>query len=77
MYSLYSGRPTQSPGILDEEKFHTMTSRDVAPANYPFNRPFFFIFNIAVGGNWPGNPDQSTVFPQEMEIDYIRVFQEK
>ena len=43
---------------------------------YPFNNPFFFILNIAVGGNWPGNPDETTLFPQTMEIDYIRVFQQ-
>ncbi|MBY0536988.1 MAG: family 16 glycosylhydrolase [Chitinophagaceae bacterium] len=43
--------------------------------NYPFNSPFFFIFNIAVGGNWPGVPDSSTTFPQRMIVDYIRVFQ--
>ena len=42
--------------------------------NHPFNNDFYFLFNIAVGGNWPGNPDQSTVFPQQMIIDYIRVF---
>jgi len=33
------------------------------------------VFNVAVGGNWPGNPDASTVFPQQMEIDFVRVFQ--
>ncbi|MEI8048673.1 MAG: family 16 glycosylhydrolase [Bacteroidota bacterium] len=35
----------------------------------------FFIFNVAVGGQWPGNPDATTVFPQTMTVDYIRVFQ--
>lgn len=40
-----------------------------------FNAPFFFIFNVAVGGNWPGNPDATTVFPQHLVVDYIRVFQ--
>jgi beta-glucanase (GH16 family) len=40
-----------------------------------FNLPHFFIFNVAVGGNWPGNPNSSTVFPQSMIIDYVRVFQ--
>ncbi|MCP3928908.1 MAG: family 16 glycosylhydrolase [Bacteroidetes bacterium] len=43
--------------------------------NYPFNTPFFFIFNIAVGGNWPGYPDETTQFPQYMHVDYIRYFQ--
>lgn len=48
---------------------------NVAPANYPFNAEEFFIFNVAVGGNWPGPPDASTVFPQRMFVDYVRVFQ--
>lgn len=41
-----------------------------------FRAPFYFIMNIAVGGNWPGYPDDSTIFPQEMVVDYIRVFQQ-
>jgi len=40
-----------------------------------FHQPFFFIFNIAVGGNWPGSPDATTIFPQQMKVDYVRVFQ--
>ncbi|MEM9983718.1 MAG: family 16 glycosylhydrolase [Bacteroidota bacterium] len=40
-----------------------------------FRNRFFFILNIAVGGNWPGNPDGTTTFPQKMAVDYIRVFQ--
>ena len=52
---------------------------NIQPSNvngdYPFNAPFFFIFNIAVGGLWPGNPDATTEFPQRMIVDYIRVFE--
>ena len=49
---------------------------DITPANLSeFHEQFFLIFNVAVGGNWPGNPDASTVFPQYMYVDYIRVFQ--
>ena len=40
-----------------------------------FQRSFYLILNIAVGGGWPGDPDNTTVFPQEMYIDYIRVFE--
>lgn len=40
-----------------------------------FRLPHFFIFNVAVGGNWPGYPNETTQFPQTMEVDYIRVFQ--
>lgn len=40
-----------------------------------FRKPQFFIFNLAVGGDWPGSPNGTTVFPQTLVVDYIRVFQ--
>lgn len=40
-----------------------------------FHQKFYFILNVAVGGNWPGSPDATTIFPQQMKVDYIRVFQ--
>jgi beta-glucanase (GH16 family) len=39
-----------------------------------FDRPFFIILNVAVGGNWPGSPDAATTFPQTMAVDYVRVY---
>ena len=60
--------------LVDDVRYHAI---DTSPAGLSeFRNSFFFIFNIAVGGNWPGNPDGSTVFPQRMIVDYIRVFQE-
>jgi len=44
-------------------------------SGFPINFPQFFIFNVAVGGNWPGYPDETTTFPQHMIVDYIRVYQ--
>jgi hypothetical protein len=41
----------------------------------PFDQPFHLLLNVAVGGNFPGNPDGSSVFPQTMEVDYVRVYQ--
>lgn len=61
--------------LVDDEVYHTITPADMNGAAYPFNKPFFFIFNVAVGGNLPGNPDNSTPFPQHMIVDYVRVFQ--
>jgi len=61
--------------LLDDVSFYEITPANVSPAAYPFNAPFFFIFNVAVGGQWPGNPDASTNFPQRMIVDYVRVFQ--
>jgi beta-glucanase (GH16 family) len=60
---------------IDNTLFLTVTKADVGSSPYPFNAPFFFIFNVAVGGNWPGSPDATTTFPQRMIVDYIRVFQ--
>ncbi len=59
---------------IDDNQFFSAVRSDVV-GPYPFNSGFFFIFNVAVGGNWPGPPDDSTVFPQRMIVDYIRVFQ--
>ena len=41
-----------------------------------FQNPFFLIFNVAVGGNWPGSPNANTQFPQRMLVDYVRVFRD-
>lgn len=48
-----------------------------APGNdrAPFDTPFHILLNLAVGGNWPGYPDGSTVFPQQLLVDYVRVYQ--
>jgi hypothetical protein len=46
-----------------------------AGAPWVFDHPFFIIMNVAVGGYWPGYPDATTVFPQTMSVDYVRVYQ--
>ncbi len=50
---------------------------DITPAALSaFKNKFFIILNLAVGGNWPGYPDNTTVFPQTMQVDYVRVYQD-
>ena len=61
--------------LMDDVEFFSINSSQMNGQPYPFNQPFFFIFNVAVGGDWPGYPDATTSFPQEMTIDCIRVFQ--
>jgi beta-glucanase (GH16 family) len=39
-----------------------------------YDHPFFLLLNVAVGGAWPGNPDETTAFPQKMLVDYVRVY---
>ncbi|MFA0963830.1 family 16 glycosylhydrolase [Roseivirga sp. BDSF3-8] len=61
--------------LVDDVEYHTV---DITPeALSEFRDEFFFIFNVAVGGNWPGSPDGSTQFPQQMTVDYVRIFQQQ
>ena len=58
---------------FDDVNFNTI---DITPAALSaFHDDFFFIMNVAVGGVWAGSPDNTTLFPQWMIVDYIRVFQ--
>jgi hypothetical protein len=61
--------------LVDGKVFKTFSNTDVGNATYPFNEDFYFIINLAVGGNWPGSPDATTTFPQQLVVDYIRVYQ--
>jgi beta-glucanase (GH16 family) len=61
--------------FIDGNLFSTVNSVDLGSTTYPFNEDFFFIINLAVGGNWPGNPDATTYFPQWLIVDYIRLYQ--
>ena len=62
---------------IDEILFCTLRPNDILPHSWPFNNhPFYLLLNLAVGGNWPGNPDGTTVFPQTIEVDYIRFYKD-
>lgn len=57
---------------LYEEQSTWYTASHAFPA--PFDKRFYLILNVAVGGKWPGYPEASTTFPQKMKVDYIRVY---
>ena len=60
---------------IDDHVYATVNPESLPPnAKWVFDHPFFVILNLAVGGNWPGNPDRSTRFPQDYVIDYVRVY---
>lgn len=58
---------------VDDQLFATVHREDV-PGEWVFDHPFYLLLNLAVGGNWPGSPDESTVFPQSLVVDYVRVY---
>lgn len=60
--------------LIDDVTYSTKTTGDTDPFVWPFDERFHFLLNVAVGGNLPGSPDATTVFPQMMEVDYVRVY---
>jgi beta-glucanase (GH16 family) len=85
-YTLEEGNFCDSYHIFAMEWNSGMVSWEVDGSTYfqetvpsedydAFQKPFYIILNIAVGGSWPGPPDETTIFPQTMFVDWVRVYQ--
>nr|CAA88008.1 laminarinase [Thermotoga neapolitana] len=63
---------------VDGQLYHVLSKDELAELGleWVFDHPFFLILNVAMGGYWPGYPDETTQFPQRMYIDYIRVYKD-
>lgn len=60
---------------VDDRAYFTLSPTNLpSGTKWVFTRPQFLLLNLAVGGNWPGNPNSATVFPQRLEVDYVRVY---
>jgi len=60
---------------VDGHLYATRTPAELPKGTkWVYNHPFFLLLNVAVGGSWPGNPDGTSVFPQTMLVDYVRVY---
>jgi len=60
---------------LDDKSYGTVTPSDLPPGtHWVYRHPFFLLLNVAVGGAWPGNPDNTTQFPQTLLVDWVRVW---
>jgi beta-glucanase (GH16 family) len=65
--------PDKVTWSVDGNVFQTRTPADVGGNRWAFDHPFFLILNLAVGGDWPGDPDGNTSFPQRLVVDYVHV----
>ncbi|GAA2129726.1 ricin-type beta-trefoil lectin domain protein [Streptomyces synnematoformans] len=65
--------PNRITWSVDGNVYQTRTPADLGGRDWVFDKPFFLILNLAVGGYWPGDPDGSTVFPQRLVVDHVRV----
>ncbi|HTN36303.1 MAG TPA: family 16 glycosylhydrolase [Arachidicoccus sp.] len=64
--------------FMDDALQYSFKNEHKGSAGWPFDQPFHLLMNIAVGGDWGGhNGIDSSIFPQTMEVDYVRIFQEK
>jgi beta-glucanase (GH16 family) len=68
------------PGIIrwymdNHLYFEVLQARLPKGTSWPFDHPFFLLLNMAIGGEWPGGPDDTTTFPQVMLIDFVRIYQ--
>lgn len=67
--------PRQIQFLVDGFVYKTRTPADLPQGtNWVFDHPNYLLLNLAVGGNWPGYPDVTTIFPQTMLVDYVRVY---
>ena len=67
--------PGEIKFFFDDHLIARRTPADLpAGATWVYDHPFFILLNLAVGGDWPGYPDATTTFPQQMRVDYVRVY---
>ena len=76
-YHLYAAEwsPEQIEFFVDDQSVFVYNPEDKTKAVWPFDQPFYFIINLAIGGNFGGPDVDDSIFPQEYAIDYVRVYQ--
>jgi beta-glucanase (GH16 family) len=69
-------RPNEIIWQVDGKEYHRLTPACCRRRQWVFEKPFFVILNLAVGGDWPGAPDASTPLPAQMKVDWVRIYKE-
>lgn len=76
-YHVYSieWTPDRMDFYVDDQLYNSVQNEHLTEKEWPFDKPFFFILNLAVGGNWGGKMGvDEEIFPATMEVDYVRVY---
>jgi beta-glucanase (GH16 family) len=60
--------------LLDGTRYYGISIKDGVNSTASFHEPFYILLNLAIGGDWPGNTDSTTVFPDTVYVDYVRVY---
>src|SRR5690606_40057380 len=60
--------------FIDGNSVYKFEPKDKTTEVWPYNQPFYFLVNVAIGGNFGGPEVDDSIFPQEFIIDYIRVY---
>ena len=78
-YHVYAAEwsPEQIEFFVDDQSVFVYNPEDKTKAVWPFDQPFYFILNLAIGGNFGGPEVDDSIFPQEYAIDYVRVYELK
>jgi beta-glucanase (GH16 family) len=68
--------PNKMVWTFDGKPYHVVEPKDVAPHDWPFDKPQFLLLTLAVGGTFPGRPDAATVFPQRLVVAWVKVWKD-
>ena len=68
--------PNKLAWFVNDKLYETRTPADLpSGTKWVYVHPFFVILNLAIGGKWPGSPNRTSSFPQQMVVDYVRVYE--
>ena len=69
--------PEKMDFFLDDQKYFSFANEKTGAAAWPYDQPFYLILNLAIGGSWGGSKGiDESIFPQRMEVDYVRVYEQ-